>query len=258
MSLMMYGKTQARKNNISGLEIQHIPVERVVFGKYQRGLSESRARQIAREFDINRMQPISVSERDGKYYAYDGQHRTRAYEILGFTHIPAIVRRGLTYAEEATYFAKQSENVGAITKRNTWNAKVEAKDPTTMRMINIPAKHGYVVEWGGRVNPRNVYCLRSLEQAYSRLDESGYDRIFIVIEEAFGNAPKATACDIIEGLTEFIATYDNDPKAVSPVDWNRVYKVLSTVRPADIICEANGYRIGNYAKSSNAASALLR
>ena len=50
--------------------IQEIPISEVFLGKYQKMLSKKRVAAIIADYDPNRMRPIEVSLRDGKYWCW--------------------------------------------------------------------------------------------------------------------------------------------------------------------------------------------
>lgn len=60
-----------------------LPVTQIEIPPYQRSANVVRVKKIATAFEENRMRPIDVSLRDGKYYCYDGQHRLLAYKMMG-------------------------------------------------------------------------------------------------------------------------------------------------------------------------------
>ena len=97
---------------------------------YQRDIDQKEVAYIVSNFDLHQFGVIKVSFRDGKYYVYDGQHRITAFKIVngnqdGF--IRCEVHYGLTYEDEARYFAEQylgSKKVDIIYR---WRALFEAK-----------------------------------------------------------------------------------------------------------------------------------
>lgn len=122
-----------------------LPVVQVEIPSYQRSASVERVKKIATAFEENRMRPIDVSLRDGKYYCYDGQHRLLAYKMMGQQTIPAIVHTSLSYHDEADLFARQSENVSAVRMRDKWNAMVEGGSEKAKKIIEVAKAHGYKV-----------------------------------------------------------------------------------------------------------------
>jgi len=186
-----------------------IPVTQIQLGKYQKKLSMDRVRKIADSFDINRMRPIEVSYRDGKYYCFDGQHRVNVYLLKGWRSIPAIIHYGLTYEDEAYLFARQQENVGAVNVNHKWNALVEAKDPETMEIVKICKDWGFVV-LGHTHKGNNIKCVKLLRDFYRDLGDTLLATTLYTIGSAWDYMPHSADNAIIGGLFLLIKTYKED------------------------------------------------
>lgn len=82
-----------------------VPVEDVCVYDRQRAVEQSHVDKVAESFaelgGQMLLQPIVVSERDGKVILIDGAHRLAAAKQEGWTHIAAIVWTGLDAASEA-------------------------------------------------------------------------------------------------------------------------------------------------------------
>lgn len=106
-----------------------IPVSSISFAAYQRKPDMERIKRIANKFSIDRMRPIEVSYRDGKYWCFDGQHRAEVYRLMGRKTIPAVIHYGLNYEAEAALFASQFDEVAPVGIVTMWKAQVAAYDP---------------------------------------------------------------------------------------------------------------------------------
>ena len=87
-----------------------IPISSVSYAAYQRKPDAERIRRIAKKFAIDRMRPVDVSYRDGKYWCFDGQHRVEAYKLMGRKTVPAVIHYGLDYEKEAAFLSKMHKN----------------------------------------------------------------------------------------------------------------------------------------------------
>ena len=101
-----------------------IPVNSISFAAYQRKPDMERIKRIANKFSIDRMRPIEVSYRDGKYWCFDGQHRAEVYRLMGRKTIPAVIHYGLNYEAEAALFASQFDEVAPVGIVTMWKAQV--------------------------------------------------------------------------------------------------------------------------------------
>ena len=78
--------------------------------KYQRRFRSELAEKIAKDFDERIANEPKVSQRDGRYFVFDGQHTIAAREARnGGKPLPILckVYMGLTEKEEALLFARQ-------------------------------------------------------------------------------------------------------------------------------------------------------
>ena len=191
--------------------IVELPVADIQIAKYQKALNKERARKIAESFDINRMRPIDVSYRNGKYFCFDGQHRVNAYALMGKKTVPCIIHFDLTYEQEAMLFAQQQENVGAVLAHHKWNALVEAKDKDTMEICNIARQHGFTIR-KGNTKARNFNCVKVLQDMYVNLGDLAFSTVLKTIADAWNYMDKSTDHHILEGIYLFVKTYRNEPR----------------------------------------------
>ena len=210
--------------------IVELPVADIQIAKYQKALNKERARKIAESFDINRMRPIDVSYRNGKYFCFDGQHRVNAYALMGKKTVPCIIHFDLTYEQEAMLFAQQQENVGAVLAHHKWNALVEAKDEVTMDIVKIARTHGFTIRKGNTSN-RNINCVKVLQDMYADLGELSFATVLKTVADAWNYMEKSTDHHILEGIFLFVKTYRNEPR----FSYNQLTSRLSEISPKQLL-----------------------
>jgi hypothetical protein len=198
------------------------------FADYQKDLNVGRVQKIVGKFDINRMRPIDVSYRDGKYWVFDGQHRANAYFFMGYTEIPAIVHYGLTYEDEAYLFARQQEEVGAVNCNHKWKALSEAKDPETMEITRVCRTWGFTV-LAKNNKGNNIKCVKTLRDMYKEFGPQKIGTILMCIKDAWNYAEHSSDRAIIEGIGRLARVYPDK------FDYNRLTKVLSDTTPKLIL-----------------------
>ena len=96
---------------------------------YQRNINTAFVQKIVSEFDPNKVDPVHVSYRDGKYYIIDGQHTVAALEIANGNKpvdVICIVHKGMTYTDEASYYVEQYEKKHRHTYNEMTMARYEA------------------------------------------------------------------------------------------------------------------------------------
>ena len=213
--------------------IIELPVSEILIGKYQKALNKERAKKIADNFDINRMRPIDVSYRGGKYYCFDGQHRVNAYSIMGRKTVPCIVHYNLTYEQEAMLFAQQQENVGAVLAHHKWNALVEAKDKDTIDICNIAREQGFTIRKGS-TGKRNINCVKVLQDMYAALGDLAFATVLKTVADAWNYMDKSTDHHILEGIFLFVKTYRNEPR----FSYEQLTSRLSEISPKMLLIHA--------------------
>ena len=231
---------------------REIPVQSIVFANYQRPVNKKRVDAIVDTFNPNRMHPIDVSYRDGKYWCFDGQHRTAVYKQLRFPTIPAVVHFGLSYEDEAQLFAEQSVNVGTVNNVSKWRGFLEAKDKESVSINDICQKFGYTVAAKrAKQQNTNIHCISALQKVYRTIGASGLECVLSLINDAWYGKPDSIRIDVIDGLALIRKIYDNDPSKPSRIDWKRMRKILKANSPTSLIFDAGMYRIGKYDWGSN-------
>lgn len=213
--------------------IIELPVSKIETGKYQKALNKARVRRIADTFNIDRMRPIDVSYRNGRYWCFDGQHRLDAYKLLGKSTIPCIIHYNLSYEDEALLFAHQQDNVGAVQAHHKWNALVEAKDDATLEIVSIAKGQGFTIR-KGNTSAHNINCVKVLQDIYADLGALPFATILKTIATAWGYMDKSTDHNIIGGIYLFVKTYRNDPK----FSYERLTSRLSEVGPSLLLRSA--------------------
>lgn len=230
-------------------EFKMLSLEDLDFAEYQRTPSPARIRAIADKFDIHRMAPIDVSFRDGKYWVMNGQHRANAYYLLGFTRIPCIIHRGLTYEQEAYLFAHQQDEVGAINFNHKWNALRVAGDKQTNDIIKMCKTWGFtVLEKNNKGN--NIKCPKTLTDLYKEFGPAKLGTILLCIKNAWDYLPHSADKAILGGIALLVRTYPQ-------FDFNRLTKVLKDTTPKLILRDMEDRHHGVRGESRRAAYQIL-
>lgn len=208
-------------------EMKLIDLRDIEIAPYQKELSLERVEKIVKKFDINRMRPVDVSFRNGKYYLFDGQHRANAYYLMGYTEIPAIVHYGLTYEDEAYLFARQQEEVGAVNSNHKWNALREANDPETMEIIRLCKDWGFtVLEQNNKGN--NIKCVKTLRDLYKEFGPQTLGSILRSLKESWNYMDHSTDVAIIGGISKLVRTYPQ-------FNYTRLIRTLTNTTPKLIL-----------------------
>lgn len=213
--------------------IQQISISQIFLGKYQKRLNKKRVADIVATFNPNRMRPIEVSLRDGKYWCWDGQHRLAAYKLMGLDTIECQVHHGLTYEDEARLFAQQQDNVGSITSAHKWNALTEACDSQALAITKKCGEYGFRVSPKG-MGGRNIRAVKSLQNIVKDLGINRLGDIVWLMASAWDHEDVSTSEYIVSGLALFMKKYLVTEQSTVEHDYNdvvinRLHTVLSGV-----------------------------
>jgi hypothetical protein len=114
--------------------------ELVIDDDYQRDLKPDnwrRIRKIADRFRWSRFSPVFVSPIEGGRYAIiDGQHRTHAAALCGFTEVPCQIVQ-MTREEQAASFAAVNGMVTKVTGYQILKAAIVAGEGWAIRAAKI-------------------------------------------------------------------------------------------------------------------------
>ena len=97
--------TERQKRCIPDVSFELIPIKNLVSSQeYQRAISMSHVKKAASRFDLNQINPVKVSRRDGINYVFNGQHTIEIVALVsGSRHTPVwcMVYENLEYMKEA-------------------------------------------------------------------------------------------------------------------------------------------------------------
>lgn len=248
-------ETQAASLNIENKngdigDIIMLPLDKLDIAPYQKDLNIERIRRIVEKFDINRMRPIEVSYRDGRYWVFDGQHRANAYLLMGFARIPCIVHYGLTYEQEAYLFARQQDEVGSVNANHKWNALVEAKDEETLEIVKLCKQYGFTV-LAKNNHGNNIKCVSRLRKFYRELGPTKLMAVLMALRDAWNYMPHSVDCPIFDGITILVKTYPE-------FDYGRLAKVLSDTTPKLVLRDMEDEFHGVRGEGRRAAFQILK
>lgn len=216
---------------------------------YQRNIDQKRISYIVTNYDPHKFGIIKVSFRDGKYYVYDGQHRITAFKVLNNNQdglVKCEVHYGLTYEDEAKYFAEQylgSKNVSIIYR---WRALYEAKEEPVYSIVDSVRAIGIEVKFTKAKAANRIIAFKQLSDMWSQLGEEKTLKILTLLKKVWETDENAFDGNIILGMREFFSVYMNDIKEETFI------RQMKKVVPSAIVAEGKKDTISknglNYAK----------
>ena len=114
---------------VPNVHFEQIPIKNLVSNQeYQRPLSQAQVEKAIEDFDLNQINPVKVSRRDGVNYVFNGQHTIEIVAtVSGSRETPVwcMIYDSLDYKNEADIFANQMKYTLRMTKLHSGKVAVE-------------------------------------------------------------------------------------------------------------------------------------
>lgn len=203
---------------------------------YQRDEQKPMVKEIIRNFDYHKVNPVKVVLRsDRQYYAFDGQQTTIGLRSkFGDNYlVPCMVYYDVaTWIDEAELFegtnAKKAKKAVGI--KDVWKSRLARGEEKAVKIQRIAEKNGLIVKaCTSGENKGQIRALNTLDKIYDVYGESVFEEIIYVISQAWDGDPISLSAPILYGMAIFIDAYK------SKYDRSRLIKKLHGVSPQTII-----------------------
>lgn len=211
---------------------------------YQRPVNEKRVAKIVASFDPALVNPIKVSNRDGKLWVFDGQHtlaalkkRNGGKELMVF----CLVYEGLTQKDEAYLFSQQNGIAQAVAVDRKLNALHVAEDPKVTDMVNIIHTVGFDFDFSNhKQGERKLLAGAALWRMYQKSTRQEFIDSLEIVRDAWHFEAESLKSEILGGVNCFY-TY---PPYRGRVDKKLAAKKLRVVEPRIIIRKGKAFERG--------------
>jgi len=223
-------ETIAKLISINSLKIQialsSIPINLLKIAAYQKNrLNLARAKKISSEYDPIKIGVILVSFREGVYYIMDGQHRVVASKLKGIKDMICEVVTGLSYEEEAKYFAEQKKNTKDLSTVIKFNALVESKEKIALDIKEIIESSGFEISESNGAG--KVRCIAKIESIYAKFGREIFIELFDVLSKSWSTVSNSIPSSVFGGIAIFLKENKN-------IDKRHLINVLSKIDPLTI------------------------
>ena len=181
---------------------------------YQRPTENGHVMNLVNNWNPMALDPLDVSDRDGRYYVVDGAHRLAAMRIIhGTDDFPVRVNLyyGLTYEEEAAMFATQSginKPVPAGYRLRAWEM---AQDRDTMDFLDRTRRAGFEIVMGASVSRDGVVgAVKTANDCYKTLGADKYEEMMKLIHDTWGGSAWSVRQEMLTGMRTFMKIYGSD------------------------------------------------
>lgn len=203
------------------LRMSYISGDKINTTRYQRNIESSRVNRIIDDFRPEQVNALKVALRsDGIYYLIDGQHTYMSItQLFGKEATFACVVVDCTSPDwdelteeqfEARIFTHQHDNTKQLSAQEKFKGGLIGAEKREMEIVNVLDKYGYTVQYDGRqvASVRSFACVRTIVDIYDRYGIEIIERMLKIIEFAYKGSPEALADKFINGIANFINTYD--------------------------------------------------
>ena len=192
---------------------------------YQRAVSETKVKTLAKHFDIDHVGVLYCNMRqDGTMWVIDGQHRRQAALSVGdITTLPAIVYEGLTTEQEARLRLSFHDRK-PDTALDVFRLRLGMLDPVALRIKDIVHRVGYTISETRKGAKNTVACVGVLQTIEREKGMVVLARVLTVAKKAWPDDALGHSGIILGGLSAFFGRYPE-------VDMHRLISVLGAVTP---------------------------
>ena len=158
------------KRYVPNVHFELIPIKNLVSNQdYQRSISIKRVKQGVENFDLYKVNPVKISQRDGQNYVIDGQHTIEMVATVSGsrdTPVWCMIYDDMDYIIEADLFARQQEGVKPLTPYEIFNANIEAQNDIQLFIKDLVESYGLRVT--SQKCPGGICAISSLESIYKK------------------------------------------------------------------------------------------
>ncbi len=204
----------AYKDFIPNVHFELIPIKDLVSNQeYQRNISMIHVNKAVADFDLNQINPVKVSRRNGVNYVFNGQHTAEIVATASGsreTPVWCMVYDDLEYAEEADIFANQMKNVKPLSPLEIFKANCEAGNDTELQIKGLV--ESYELHVAPSSVPNSIVAVGALESIYIKYGYAMLDRVIGLIVMTWEGEPKSFSGNIMNGIARLLYAYGDNIK----------------------------------------------
>ncbi|WP_022765384.1 DUF6551 family protein [Butyrivibrio sp. XPD2006] len=199
---------------IPHVHFELIPIKDLVSNQdYQRNLSMLHVKKAVESFDLNQINPIKVSRRDGINYVFNGQHTAEIVALASGsreTPVWCMIYDDLEYNEEADIFANQMKNVKPLLPYEIFNANCEAGSEKELMIKSLV--ESYDLKIASSSTPGCICAVGALESIYNKYGYEMLNRVLGLIIMTWEGEPKSFSANMMNGIARLLNAFENEIK----------------------------------------------
>jgi len=194
---------------VPDVTFEKIPIKNLVANQeYQRRLSETQILKAVQEFDLQQINPVKVSRRNGVNYVFDGQHTIEVVAAKSHsreTPVWCMIYDSLRYEREAQIFAEQRKHTRALVPYDIYKAHLESGSNKHLMIDDLVRSYGLKI---GPTKAPGVIC--AVAAVITIFDKYGYhvlDRTLRLCIGAWEGEPSSMSANILNGIARMVAAF---------------------------------------------------
>lgn len=203
---------------------------------YQRKEKKPMVKEIVRNFDYHKVNPVKVVLRnDRQYYAFDGQQTTIGLRSkFGDSYlVPCMVYYDVpTWADEAELFEETNLKKAKcpVTTNELWKSRLMRGEEKATKIQRIAERYGLIVRANCSGDSRGqIKALNALDRLFDNLGEKDFEEMISIIAAAWNGDPVSLSAPILNGMALFVKAFRGE------YDRSRLIKKLKNNAPQVIV-----------------------
>ena len=199
------------RDYVPNVHFELIPIKDLVSNQeYQRNLSWSHVKKAVENFDLNQINPIKVSRRNGTNYVFNGQHTAEIIAAVSGsrdTPVWCMIYDELDYKQEADIFANQMRNVKPLSPYDVFNGHCQAGNDKELMIKGLV--ESFDLQVSSKSGPGYICAVGALESIYDKYGFEMLERVLRLIVMTWEGEQKSFSANIMNGLARFLYSYQN-------------------------------------------------
>lgn len=199
---------------VPNVHFELVPIKDLVSNQeYQRNLSMIHVKKAVDNFDLNQINPIKVSRRDGTNYVFNGQHTAEIIAMASGsrdTPVWCMIYDDLDYEEEADIFANQMRNVKPLLPIEIFNANCEAGNDKELVIKGLV--ESYDLKIASSSAPGSITAVSTLENIYEKYGYEMLDHVLKLIIMTWEGEQKSFSSNIMNGIVRLLYAFGESIK----------------------------------------------
>ncbi len=197
---------------VPDVHFELIPIKSLVSNQdYQRNLSKTHIRRTSENFDLNQINPVKVSRRDGINYVFNGQHTIEIVATVSGsrdTPVWCMIYDELDYTQEADTFANQQKFVKPLVPYEIFMANLEAGNDEQLMIKSLVESYGLQV--GYSRSPGVICAVSSLEFIQEMYGFHVLDRTIRLCVGTWEGEMNSLSSNMLKGIARLIVAFEDE------------------------------------------------